>query len=239
MTPKKYESVASHEQEPRLKTSIRPAAIEDVDFIFSLDEQARIASIGQGYSPERMHEVKTDITEKLVNPRYATEIIMCENTPAGMVMSDNEPDPIDPSNIVIPKDGTIAMTTEDVADLLSDKAGVSNRKHILSLALDEKYRNQGIGKTAMQELLAAIDPQESITITFDTGRNNVPMQKLAKYFGFTLVGLNEESDDAYGGEKIIGVWHRPSIAELQRQQETRNQSEEAEIDTLRQSLDEI
>lgn len=69
---------------------------------------------------------------------------------------------------------------------------VVNEGHITNIAVDPIYRQKGIGKLILNELIKIAYEKQMIGLTLEVRLNNEPAKNLYKELGFKLEGIRKE-----------------------------------------------
>jgi RimJ/RimL family protein N-acetyltransferase len=72
---------------------------------------------------------------------------------------------------------------------------------LVSLEVNEKHRNRGIGSMIMKEYIGLLKQNNIKKCTFTTSQENIPMMKIANKFGF-VAEVDDEDDEHYFGNVV-------------------------------------
>lgn len=157
-----------------------------------------MASTGIGFKDRDQRKVT--LIHMIHDPRYGVLVISDGDNTIGLTIFDSQPKPIDVNSqeIKIVRSDEFLSNTQ-IVDILANRNG--QRVHRLSTAIDPAFRGKGIGTNVLKQLEQRLKSQGVNAISFETGVNNIPMQKTAK--GYTLIEQGADGD--YTNGRIIGV----------------------------------
>lgn len=115
--------------------------------------------------------------------------IDAECFPAGN--SDLEPAPAGEIEAGVQDGGMfVAVAENSVVGMLQVDRASSNEWELLTVAITQSHRGQGVGKALMERFLVELDRSPYlVAVSCMTSPNNLAMQGLLENFGFVQVGL--------------------------------------------------
>lgn len=191
--------------------SLRLATLEDVDQLVVWDEEAKTASTGTGFTPERRQQKIIEFQEKINNSNSIVRVIEnienngLEKKAVGMIVAEINPRPIFVKFIGEP------YLIDDEENLKKQPFGFaeiqqllnnSKRANFLSIAISSEWRGQGLGKKATGLLLDILTRMKVEVLTFETGKENYALQKTIK--DATYVDI-EDANSGYGNDHLFGI----------------------------------
>ncbi len=193
---------------------MRIATSEDVNDLLIWDEEAKKASTGDGYSSERTQQRRKELQEMITNPDCIIRIVEINvNTEdnglhkkaIGMVIAEKyvQHNPIkfigEPYILEdIANRDIEPLTLNQIEQFIKSP----NRVHLLSTAISPEYRGQGIGTKTINLLFDELSKSGAEVITFDTGVENLALQKTVKDATYIKA---EDQNLGYTNNRLFGV----------------------------------
>lgn len=172
--------------------SIVYAEKEDIEKIIEWDEQARLASIGEGYDEQGLVRKRKFFEETL--GKEDKNLVLIQNSldeNIGFALISTTPEDLSGWDLIEKPEVPLP---EDIGE---------NTAFLRSIAIDPVHRGQGHGTQVLKQLEKAYKNRGRSYFVLEMGEKNVGMQKTAKDYNFALVRGSEGYED-----KMLLAWKK-------------------------------
>lgn len=217
------------EIQPTDDLSMRHATPADLELLVDYHEQSAIGSTGTGFDEKEREETLIAFGHMLDDENYGAEILEDEDGPVAAILFEYNSPAIKVEEFEPLSENPQEIDAQTAIDLAGDVDPNNKRVHVTSLAVDEDKRGMGLGVKLMEKFEQEQAGKTDV-ITFQTGKENKAMQRLAQKCGFTLINVKDDAMKGYGGEYLVAVKVIGEMAEKLRQQKE---------DDLRELLEDV
>lgn len=186
------------------KLRMRPATTGDLDLLLDHFEQARVASTGSGFTVEERQAHRENFEYMLTDRRFGSLVFEDGDRVVATMLFETSPEPITVRNHHLHAESPQDITSAEAMLLISGFEPAITRVHVSSITVDPKLRGQGVGQKVIEQFEGQFAGSYDV-ISFQTGEENTAMQKLAEKCGFTLVEVEDEKMEGYGGKYLIAI----------------------------------
>lgn len=203
-------SFSNREDLKALTPHFEPATLDQVERLAEWDSAAKLASTGSGYTEARKVTVRKYFEERFNDPAYEIVTIRVPGVatePIGSVIIHHAPHAIDIEEVGIGEPFSLEaslppMDIGTLGEVFANSSRFPHRAHLDSIAIDESVQGKGLGKIIFAELIQYLKQENVDVVTFDTGVENIKMQRIGKDFTFMKV---ESEGEGYPGERLIAA----------------------------------
>ncbi|MCA9391941.1 GNAT family N-acetyltransferase [candidate division WWE3 bacterium] len=221
LIPTKHESPIVPEPESNDSLHMRHATPTDLELLVDYYEQAAIGSTGTGFDAKEREETRVAFGYMLDDENYGAEVLEDEDGPVAAILFEYNSPAIKVDGFEALGESPQEIDAQTAIDLACDLDPDIKRVHVTSLAVDEDKRGMGLGIQLMEKFEQEQAGKTDV-ITFQTGKDNKAMIRLAEKCGFTLIDVKDDTMKGYDGEYLVAVKVIGELADRLHQQKEDN-----------------